>query len=59
MLLLQRGARVNMLNDAKKTAAELASENGKAEVAKQLDQPPLVVCAWHHTWHPALNGLNL
>jgi ankyrin repeat protein len=32
--LLQRGADVDVLNKANKTAAELASENGEAEVAK-------------------------
>jgi serine/threonine-protein phosphatase 6 regulatory ankyrin repeat subunit B len=32
-LLLRRGADVNVLNKANKTAAELALENGKTEVA--------------------------
>jgi serine/threonine-protein phosphatase 6 regulatory ankyrin repeat subunit B len=34
MMLLRRGADVDVLNKANKTAAELASENGHAEVAK-------------------------
>ena len=35
-LLFQRGADVDILNKANKTAAEMASENDKAEVAKLI-----------------------
>jgi len=37
-LLLRRGADVDMLNKAGRTAAELASENGQAEVAKFIPE---------------------
>ena len=37
-LLLRQGADVDVLNKANKTAAELASENGQAEVAKFISE---------------------
>jgi ankyrin repeat protein len=48
-LLLRRGADVDVVNNADKTAAELASENDKAEVAKFLAEYKADVNVRHNT----------